>query len=675
LRFPRYSSGQEPLCHLSWAMAPKRTKSGIKGPAPEPGAGLGKFFGAAPKSGAAESPTSAAAQSAAAAPTPELAPTTPSAPTGQHTVSTMNKPKSSATESPTNAAAQSAAAVPAPELAPTAPSAPTGQNLVSPTNAPKSVSALSEEQLRRIEENKRKALERQQLKRGHDGSEKNVRPSPPVQAKDENQSSASPTRTPQKKSTSPRKVTPEKELPRQPQLTSQPRRAGDVGAIGSSCQRPVSATATKFDDSPRGAWKQYHGFYTTRLGLLRDAVLAEARALWSGDVASENFLATVAAYKEPRVGSDIVIVGVLFKDLPERLNIIEEYREKKVLGGLPEDDADAGRKLCSDKDVLWLEDATLRVQLELSCDQVANFATGFVAAVRGRPTSDGKFHTTGACLARVPAPPALPAPVAKPRGKPGPFLALISGLALGAADANLAARELAVNFITGICEEKRRALLASSVQRLIICGGVFGSVDISSGVLAEADALFARIAAKMPVHVLPGRKDPTNLSLPQKPLHPLLFQECRKFQSFKSVTNPFQCALDGLQVIGHSGQPVEDIMRCTQLPTPLKALTTSLEGLHLAPTAPDTLAAQPFTETDPFVVDTVPHVLFSGGHEEEAHEWRAASSGSAGTLCVCVPAFHRLPAVVLVNMQNPRDVRVEQFGSRASEVDACMNDA
>ena len=42
-------------------------------------------------------------------------------------------------------------------------------------------------------------------------------------------------------------------------------------------------------------------------------------------------------------------------------------------------------------------------------------------------------------------------------------------------------------------------------------------------------------------------------------------------------------SLGDLIVMGHSGQPVEDILRCSMLSTPLDALTMSLEALHLAP--------------------------------------------------------------------------------------------
>mmetsp|Transcript_44631 Transcript_44631/g.142246 ORF Transcript_44631/g.142246 Transcript_44631/m.142246 type:complete len:307 (-) Transcript_44631:340-1260(-) len=203
-----------------------------------------------------------------------------------------------------------------------------------------------------------------------------------------------------------------------------------------------------------------------------------------------------------------------------------------------------------------------------------------------------------------------------------------------------------------------------AVQRLIVCGGSFASLPAGSmkGALGEADAFFARLAASMRVEVMPGRGDPTSLSLPQLPLHPHLFKQVRECRNFRSVTNPYECQLDGVNVLGHSGQPVEDLLRCTQLGSPLEALATCLGVSHLAPTAPDTLETQPFTVGDPFVMGEVPHVLFSGCHERAEHQWQASSRGEGGTLCVCVPAFCRQPALVLVNLRNPRDVHVQLFG-------------
>ena len=108
----------------------------------------------------------------------------------------------------------------------------------------------------------------------------------------------------------------------------------------------------------------------------------------------------------------------------------------------------------------------------------------------------------------------------------------------------------------------------------------------------------------------------------------------------------------------------------------------------------------------------VPHILFSGGHEScqiqrhsvwvvccgpspvhtewhhKVHHWRPCARGGGGTQhqsqalwnlvhflttawglrCICVPAFHLHPAIVLVNLRDPRDVRIEACSRKAVRV-------
>lgn len=293
--------------------------------------------------------------------------------------------------------------------------------------------------------------------------------------------------------------------------------------------------------------------------------------------------------------------------------------------------------------------------------QVGLLASGLVVAVCGRFSRTGDFHVQDLTLPRLTVPPHIPAALSSSgTGGVGPYLAFMSGLMFGLPGSDSAARRRVVDFMTGRCRRTANSSLSSAVRWLIICGGTFAEGGVLAS-LAEADSWLAELAAVMSVDLLPGHHDPTNLSLPQMPLHPYFFKEARKYQDFRSVTNPYECSLGGLRVLGHAGQPVEDLLRCSRLRSPLEALTLSMKASNLAPTAPDTLPAPPCTEADPFVIETMPHVLFSGGHESAAHEWHAAPGHGAGTLCLCVPAFHKQPAVVLVNMRDPREVHVQDF--------------
>mmetsp|Transcript_45193 Transcript_45193/g.130913 ORF Transcript_45193/g.130913 Transcript_45193/m.130913 type:complete len:580 (-) Transcript_45193:104-1843(-) len=421
-------------------------------------------------------------------------------------------------------------------------------------------------------------------------------------------------------------------------------------------------SSDKFGREPCDWFSAYSKFYAFRLKRLRPSVEAQARTAWP----SATFLPALRGCTRSNWRTEVALIGVLFKHMKSRPNIALLYRDSKAIGGslLPEAERVGPGSLCSESDVIWLEDGTMRLELVMPTEWCAQLPTGIVGAVRGKVTCDGRFNVKYLSLAKIPPPPPIvhDAPALVDNASP-PFMALVSGLLLGASGCEdvAAARSRAVDFL----------VQSRHIRRLIVCGGLLAR-EVSSGglesagmkaALDEADAFLAQLAAVLPVDVMPGPHDPTNLSLPQFPLHPYLFKKVRTCRNFKSVTNPYECSLrGGFRILGHSGQPVEDLMRCTRIASPIQALQVSLEAMHLAPTAPDSLPAQPCTSGDPFIVDAVPHVLFSGGHEKAEHRWYAPTQTGAGTMCVCIPAFHVSPQVVLVNLHVPSDVHVLHFG-------------
>ena len=71
---------------------------------------------------------------------------------------------------------------------------------------------------------------------------------------------------------------------------------------------------------------------------------------------------------------------------------------------------------------------------------------------------------------------------------------------------------------------------------------------------------------------------------------------------------------------------------------------------HLAPTAPDTLGCYPFTKTDPFVLESCPHVFFAGNQPRFETKMASGADGQAVRI-VCVPDFAREHTCVLVNLR------------------------
>jgi hypothetical protein len=68
-------------------------------------------------------------------------------------------------------------------------------------------------------------------------------------------------------------------------------------------------------------------------------------------------------------------------------------------------------------------------------------------------------------------------------------------------------------------------------------------------------------ASAVPVDVMPGENDPSNVTLPQQALHPCLLPLASRYSSLRTVTNPYDAEVAGVRLLGTSGQPQRDIAR------------------------------------------------------------------------------------------------------------------
>lgn len=130
------------------------------------------------------------------------------------------------------------------------------------------------------------------------------------------------------------------------------------------------------------------------------------------------------------------------------------------------------------------------------------------------------------------------------------------------------------------------------------------------------DALLYTWCAAIDVDIMPGENDPTNHILPQQPMHRCMFPNAGLYKSLHLVSNPYEFDINGLKLLGTSGQPVTDVMRYCDTTDPLEVLENCLKWNHIAPTAPDTLGCYPFHENDPFILESCPHVLFAGNQND-----------------------------------------------------------
>jgi DNA polymerase delta subunit 2 len=367
-------------------------------------------------------------------------------------------------------------------------------------------------------------------------------------------------------------------------------------------------------------------------------------------------------FKKERV-QHAVLIGVLIKELKGRPDVFQAYKQDaSAVGSLPEQATTTTGPLTSADDTLWLEDSTLRIKLDVDVGRIASLCSGLVVGVRGLANFRDEFKVTAICFPQT----LLAQPIPAPREQNPQYLALLSDINVGGAESCPKLREALLEFLTKQSMQESDRRLAACIQRVLICGGLFAGGDgaawrPSRAALDEADRFLFQLSSGLPVDLMPGEHDPTNLSLPQKPFLPHLFSAARSQSHLRFVGNPFEADLDGFLVLGHAGQPVRDILRCTNNGNPLSALLMSFESLHLAPTAPETLAVPPLTISDPFIIQSAPHVLFSGGHESLRFEWRACAKTGSGTLCLCVPSFSATATITLVNLCNPRNVQIHKF--------------
>ena len=164
------------------------------------------------------------------------------------------------------------------------------------------------------------------------------------------------------------------------------------------------------------------------------------------------------------------------------------------------------------------------------------------------------------------------------------------------------------------------------------------------------DDVLVQLAASMHVDLMPGDYDPTNHMLPQQPLHQCMFPQASRYPTLHCTTNPYQGDIDGVQFIGHSGQPVNDIYSFSDMNDRLTILSNTLSWGHIAPTAPDTLHCYPYYDSDPFVLETCPHVYFCGNQPKFQSKFLDVNHKSVRV--ICVPSFATSKTAVMVNLRD-----------------------
>ncbi|EPQ26179.1 uncharacterized protein PFL1_06386 [Pseudozyma flocculosa PF-1] len=433
-----------------------------------------------------------------------------------------------------------------------------------------------------------------------------------------------------------------------------------------------------------------------------------------------------------RQGEVCYIVGNLYCAMPLKPDVLEDLTREQWLAPQP-----ARTKFVDPaRDELYIEDQSGRVKLVGDAIRPGGrlrpmLITGAVAAVLGTETRAGDFEVVDAVFASLPD--ASPASAAKDEASDDSvmdggrdddaaddgWVVIMSGLAIGGDDSleSEVAMQFLTEWLTGELGSGEDREASSKVVAAIIAGNSmappvrnedetktkrFGQ-DVptySAAPTLALDQFLTDLCSTMPVHILPGERDPASVAMPQQPIHFALLPRAGRFDSLHRETNPTWIGLDGCRILGTSGQNVDDIFKYVEEGDDgrVEMACRVLEWGHLAPTAPDTLWCYPFKATDPFLIRQRPDVMFLGnqpaygtalyrfdedesggggggggdGDDDEGLEGHGsqgspatAGRGWKGRACrvVLVPEFVKTHQVVLVNLRS-LESRVVDVGTR-----------
>ncbi|KAF5473363.1 hypothetical protein F2P56_009979 [Juglans regia] len=412
------------------------------------------------------------------------------------------------------------------------------------------------------------------------------------------------------------------------------------------------ATYTSLDDifeiqkeTYRG--QQYSQIYFARLHLMRTLLYSL--------VPNRKPHLPVCTILQLEEGKECIIVGTLYKHMKLKPCVLDEYSKERSATPLVRP-----HNFMHTDDNLVLEDDSGRVKLAGSVLLPSAYVTGIVVALHGKETDAGDFLVQDVLEAGLP--PQIELPLKSSEDK---YVVFVSGLSVGSSTSNPLQFQLLVDHITGHLGDEKEQGIAAKIVHFVVAGD---SIEIPRGLLngqnlaskdqsrlsepiKELDILLTQIAASLPLDIMPGPNDPANFSLPQQPLHRCLFPGSSAYNTFRSCTNPHCFELENIRFLGTSGQNVNDLEKYSEAKDKIEFMERTLRWRHLAPTAPNTLGCYPFTDRDPFFIETCPHVYFVGNQNEYKTDLIKGSEGQFVRL-ICIPQFCTTGVAVVLNLRN-----------------------
>lgn len=360
---------------------------------------------------------------------------------------------------------------------------------------------------------------------------------------------------------------------------------------------------------------QYFKIYNVRLEKMTKYLLEAIEKKWGTQYP------VCKLYRLSEEAEDVcVVIGTLFKDQKLKPSVLKQLAESNQLMPQP-----ILNHYTDESDILYIEDELQRMKLEGVAD-MGLLVTGMTCTFLGRDKGDGKFEVIDYAYA------GYRPQVDRPFLEKDVYLLLVSGLNLSHIEKSALSIRLLVNWISGALPIINN-IDTTEIARVIIAGNSIRTscedeeVKFTMSVrnnhnddvvdaVKRLDLFLTELVQVIDVDLMPGQNDPSNFVLPQKCFHHCMFPKSVPYKTLNRVTNPYECNIGGVRILGSSGEPILDILRYSDIVEPIEALENCLKWGHMAPTAPDTLACYPYYDNDPFVIENCPHVLFAGNQKK-----------------------------------------------------------
>lgn len=406
---------------------------------------------------------------------------------------------------------------------------------------------------------------------------------------------------------------------------------------------------------------QYFAYYNSRFDLIKPYLVDAVTRKWGSDIPVMT-LHQMADRTEDQVEQKVVVLGVIFKHCVAQPSILKEVSEDIPVLTQPVD------QFISDEDSLWLQsdDETIEiVGLDLH-----GHCTGVCVALMGvEDERRSAFLTEDFCYAQIWS---APATVDRPLPLQDQYIALVSGLGFSKYMSSNQKLVKALNILVNILRGYSSFTQKRPISRVIIAGNGIGAdarqqecdslLDKAMPMWTQKtrnqtlyatalyDKFLSRVGRHIEVDAMPGPHDPTHQLWPQQPFNPCIFRRSFEMSSVKCVTNPHSAVYNGVQVLGTCGQNIDSIRDFVNTKDSIEIMRKTLEWLHIAPTAPDSLPCYPFKDKDPFVLTSYPDLYFVGNQSEFNRGTFEAPNGKKVAL-ISIPSFEKKMVFVILNMR------------------------